>query len=224
MSDVALIPIVWIRTVAFAAALIIVGVFCLGRCSKPTPPGLPTKVQAHLVEHEIRTIIDSQRVQALEATVAQLQAKAHDEKEMREGTQAFAQRERDRGDSLEAAARIATTAADSAEAWHRAHDARKREADSLRVAGHLADSIITQQSGQLVAKDAIISVEKARAARADSSIAELLPLAMRAGDECKILWVLNCPSRKVVAATAAAVTAGGIYVAKKGIRIRLPIG
>lgn len=37
MSDLALVPISWIRTAAAAAALAIAGVFFLGRCSAPSP-------------------------------------------------------------------------------------------------------------------------------------------------------------------------------------------
>lgn len=38
MTDVALVPISWVRAIAFAGALAIAGVFFLGRCSAPSPP------------------------------------------------------------------------------------------------------------------------------------------------------------------------------------------
>jgi hypothetical protein len=228
MSDVALVPISWIRTVAFAGALAIVGVFFLGRCSAPTPPGLPPDVQAAVTRHEILTVQDTARERQL--------LEQRDRARHRELVAAAAGRLSDSvaaakgraADSLAAIARAAQTSADSAEAWRIAYEVRSTEVRDVEYSRDSARAETREAKVQLAAADSIAGIWKTHALRGDSLITVLVPIAQRAGDECRILRFFACPSRKTAAVAAAAVTAGAIYVGRKvakgEIRVRLPIG
>jgi hypothetical protein len=213
MNDVALVPVSWIRTIAFAAALAIAGVFFLGRCTAPAARPLPARVAARIVEHQVRTVIDSARVQQLEATIARLRDTASRVAEA--GLAAHR-----RADELQAAAIAAMTLADSARLWRMTALERQREADS-------AWRVVALRDAEIMQTDSILDVETARADRADALLAEVVPLAT-GDDGCRILWVFGCPSRKAVAIGSAIAGAGAVYVGRKivrgEIRIRLPIG
>lgn len=197
---------------SFLVSMVTVGIVAAiaGRCTASPPAGLPAKTQARLIEHRIQTVIDSQRVQQLEAENARLARRAAAQVEMTRQTEAFATAERRRGDTLQAIAIAAQTSAERAGAWQAAHDSRKLEADSLRVVAVMKDSTLAVRDSQLVKKDSIISTETARAVRADARIADLRQFAAAAGDRCRILRVLGCPSRKAVA--IGSVIAGGALV------------
>lgn len=216
MNDVALVPISWIRTVALAFALAIVGVFFLGRYTAPTPKPMPAKVQARLVEHKVQTVIDSQRVKQLEGEVDRL------EKKVDRQTVRAARADSDAVDQWRIADSLKQIAIREPTKWEEVANAALRSAAAALEASQRKDSIIAVRDTQLVRKDEIISTTKARADRADARIAELVPLA--SGDDgCRILWVFGCPSRKETAVIAAVATTGAILVGKK-IKIRLPIG
>lgn len=200
--------------VSITTTALIVGIG-IGWSVAPSPKPMPAKVQARLVEHRVLTVIDSQRVKRLETENARLAGQVSAQIAVTKQTENFAVKERKRGDTLQAVAIAAQTAADSALAWQAAHDSRKLEADSLRVAGQRHDSTIALQDMQLVKKDSIISTQTARAQRADARIAELEPLAT-GDDGCRIAKFFKCPTRKQVAIVAV-VTGGalGYAVAKK---------
>src|SRR4051812_27082629 len=57
--DITIMPIAWIKAACFALAVIVVGVFSLGRWSAPAPAVLPAKVQASITRHTITSVVDT---------------------------------------------------------------------------------------------------------------------------------------------------------------------
>lgn len=193
MNDIVPVPLVWIRSVAFAAALAIVGVFLLGRSCAPDPAALPARTQARVTEYHVRSTIDSsgirtqralERKDSVTAAAARIQIAAG------------AVKIRELRAAADTLAMMAVHAADSATAWHAAYDARSLEADSLRSAGVQKDSVITITMHGWRAADSAFAIQAGQLARSDTLIAELLPLAQRR-DHCSILFgTIKCPTRK----------------------------
>lgn len=201
--DITVIPIAWIKVACFAVALILVGVFFLGRSSAPTPPALPAKVQATVTRHTITSVVDTvetNRILRQADAARRREAAAAKAQQLAEDAAALA---RHVADSLALEASAAASARDSAEAWHAAYGARSTEADSLRGSVIQQSARLQAVSAQLAFSDSVGSVWHIHALRGDSIITQLVPLAQQA-DRCRILYVIHCPSR-----TKAAI-AGGI--------------
>lgn len=205
------------RSFALSMATVAVVFAIAGRCSAPDPAPLPAKVQARVVEHRVQTVIDSTEIRRLKIEQRALQAELDEQLSISVHAEASAMWARLKADSLRAAVDTATTAADSAHAWHAAYDARALEADSLRSANAgLHVSLVTLQREATVA-DSIAQRWAGHAARSDTLIAALLPLAERHDDRCSVFFdVIKCPTRKQAA--IGALLAGGAIgyaVAKK---------
>jgi hypothetical protein len=217
MTDVALVPISWIRTAAAAAALAIAGVFFLGRYSAPAPKGLPAPVQAAVIRHEVESVRDTARERQLQAE--------RDRSRQRELEAAAARRMSDsnaaangkRADSLAAIARAAQTSADSAVAWQSAYEIRTVEAHDLEASRDSAIAETREAKLQLAAADSIAVTWRTHALRGDSLIVQLVPIAQRAGEACRIARFIPCPSRKQTAIVAVVAT---IAVGSRRIRVR----
>ncbi len=212
--------------VSMATVAIVSGL--AGRCTAPAPKGLPKPVQAIVTRHTVASAVDTAIVNRLErdkAAARRRELAAAASRRAAEDSAAAAGR---RADSLEARAKAAETAADSAAVWQQAYYSRSGEAEDLRLALGDAKAETRAVKEQLTAADSSAGVWKGRALRADTVVAQLLPLAEAAGDRCRILWAFDCPSRKAAAVASVVATAGAIYVGKKvakgEIKIRLPIG
>jgi hypothetical protein len=213
---------------SFALSLAVTAVVCgaAGYCTRPDPAPLPAKTQARVTRHAIQSAADSneikrlagERDRAAEALAAQIA--------ITKQTEVVAQQYQRAADTLQKVAIVALTAADSARAWHAAYDARTHEAEQLRLENTQKDSSLAIARLQATVADSASLIWAGHAARSDTLIAELLPLAQQR-DRCKILWVVNCPSRKAVAIGGAVLGAAAVVVGEKalkgGIRIRLPL-
>lgn len=192
---------------SFVVSIAVTAVVCAigGRCTAPDPAPLPAKTQARVTRHEIQSVIDSAETRrlTLERDRARRQVAAmRDTAEMVAKAGLEAHR---RADELQALAIASLTAADSAHAWQAAHDARKEEADSLRAVGVRKDTALTIAMHGWAVTDSALTIKTGQVWRSDSLIAELLPLAQRR-DQCRILGLLKCPSRKETAVVAVVTT------------------
>lgn len=220
MSEIVPVPLLWIRTIAFAFALIVVSVFFLGRCSANSD-ALPPAIQADVDRHGRTTAADSARRLELERENARLKAQRDAQIRIARATDSAAMKQRRRADTLQAVALAALTEAEEAKAWHAAHDARKLEADSAEAASAAKDVVIEADSAMLATKDTIIAVEHRGRLQGDSIIAELLPLAQHR-DQCSILFgIIKCPTRKQ--AFVGGVLAGVATYAIATGRIKIPL-
>lgn len=187
-----------------------------GRCTAPDPAPLPAKTQARLERHTIETRVDSVEIRRLLRERDRAEAEVQEQLSISVQAGAAAMWSKKTADSLRAIAEIATSATDSARAWHAAYDARTLEADSLESANAQLNAAITTSQREAAVIDSISHVWAGHAARSDTLILELLPLAQR-GDRCRILGLVKCPSRKQTAIAAAVAT---IAVMSGRIRIR----
>jgi hypothetical protein len=217
MTDVALVPISWIRTVAAVFAIAIAGVFFLGRCSAPVRKGLPPAEQQLVERHEASSAVDTATVNRLEREKASARGRELAAARGRRAAEDSGRADRRRADSLEAVAKAAQTSADSAAAWQQAYYQRTGEAEDLQLALADAKMETAEVRVQLAAADSQVEVWRGRALRADTVIARLLPLAESAGDRCRILGPIRCPSRKQTAIAAVVAT-----IAVMSGRVRLP--
>lgn len=220
MSDVALVPISWIRSAAFAvAALIILVAFQF--CRRPDPSGLPPGVQTSLVDHQVRSVVDTAEKSRLDRVAhADSVREAEYRAEVRHA-RAAAQVASTRADSFAAIAASAQSAADSAEAWRQAYIDEKLAGDSLRAAAAHADVATEIADRRADTTRAAEAIETRRADRADKVITQLVPLAENR-EGCRIpgtFGLVACPSRTaLVVGGAVAVVAGVVvgYEAGKG--------
>lgn len=193
------------RSFVLSMATVAVVFTVAGRCTAPDPAPLPAKVQARIVEHRVQTVIDSTEIRRLRRERDQAQLELQEQLSISVRAEVSARRSRITADSLRKAVDTATSAADSSRAWHAAYDARALEADSLRSANAgLHVSLVTSQREATVA-DSIAQRWAGHAARSDTLIAVLLPLAERRND-CRILGLVKCPSRKQTAIAAVVAT------------------
>lgn len=220
MSDIALVPISWIRTVAFAAALALVGVFFFGRCSTPVPPAMRDEAR---IQYRVQIVVDSTRVQQLAAENLRLARVAASQIGRARKSDSIAADAREAADSIATAAYRAVKTDAKAQLWEEAAHTYRQSADAATMASKTKDSTLAVRDSQIIRKDSVISTEQARRARAEHRVAELEPLAT--GDAgCRILWLLHCPSRKTALIGGALVGAGAAAIASGKLRIRLPIG
>lgn len=197
---------------SFALGIVITAIVCAvgGRWTSSPPKGLPAPVLEATVRHEVQSVRDT----ALERQLLE----ARDRSQKRELAAAAARlksdsvaaREHHRADSLEAIARVAGTARDSAEAWRIAYEVRTTEARDLEYSRDSARAETREAKVQLAAADSTGAIWKTHALRGDSLITRLVPLAQRAGDECRIAGFIHCPSRKqtAIAAVIGTIAAG----------------
>jgi hypothetical protein len=189
-----------IITIAVVAAAVLI------EAQWPAKAGLPPKIQEAVVRHEVLTVIDTATVNHLqrERDASQRREVAATAGRRRSDSTAAAQRVR--ADSLEAVARASTSATDSAAAWQQAYETKKGETSALEVSRDSARAEAREATVQLAAADSIAATWKTHALRGDSLIVRLVPLAERAGTQCRIARVLHCPSRKQTAIVAVMAT------------------
>jgi hypothetical protein len=102
------------------------------------------------------------------------------------------------------AQRVAEARGDTASQWRTVADLRTAESDSLRSAN---GALATALSDMNLARSAAVSRATAAEARlsASENLNSRLADDVRAGDRCRVLLVISCPSRRVAAA-------GGVIV------------
>lgn len=210
-DELAVVPIAWLKAAAALFAALVFGAFLLGYTVAPAPKPMPAPVAARLVEHRVRTVVDTARVRQLEADVARLGRLNASQIAVTKMTEDFAKHERQRGDTLQALAIAALTDVERAKRWKEAHDARKRETDSLWSVTAQQAVTIARKDTQLVKKDSAFNVQRARAERADARLAEIEPLAT-GDDGCRIVRYLHCPTRTQALLGGAVLSATAIYV------------
>lgn len=110
--------------------------------------------------------------------------------------------------------RAAQAAGDSSSRWFRVADVRRVENDSLRSANAgLSAALVDLSAARLAADDRATAAERRLAATSD--LADRLARDLKHGD-CRVLFVLNCPSRRGVAVLSlSAGIAGGYYIARR---------
>lgn len=213
-------------TRAFVLSLAVAAVVCAigGRCTAPDPAPLPAKTQARVTRHIVQSAIDSSETKRL---LQELERARRQREAMRDTAEMVAKaglQAHRRADTLQAFAIRAQTIADSARAWQAAYDARSREAELLRLENAQQDSALTLAAHERMVGDSLFIIMAVHAARSDSLIGELLPLAQRR-DHCSVLFgAIKCPTRKQVAVVGAIAGAAVAAVASGKIKVRLPIG
>lgn len=223
MTDFVPVPLVWIRSIAGVLALAVVGVFFVGRCSAPDPAPLPAKVQAQLDRHRVATAVDTAEVNRLARDRAAAKTREQDAAVVRVELEEAAAVERHRADSLATIAAAAVTSADSSSwAWRSAYEARTFEVTTLRRALDSAKSETAHADVAGEKSDTISAVDLRRAARADSMITTLVDVATH-GDQCRIAWVLHCPTRRQVFVGGVLAGAAGALIATGKIKIPIAL-
>lgn len=203
---------------ATIVSLVTVGVvLAVGMCSELAPKKLPKAMQEDArVEYRVQMVVDSARVKELEAENLRLARTAATQIGRARKADSIAAEFRAAADSIKADAYRAPKVEQKAQLWEEAAHTYQLEADASRMASKTKDSTLAVRDSQIITKDGIISTTAARAARAESRVAELEPLALRA-DDCKIVWFVNCPSRKqaFVAGVATATVAAVVVLAAR---------
>lgn len=215
--DVTIMPIAWIKGACFALAVIVVGVFMLGRCSMPDI-GLPPAVQTAVIRHEVKTVEDTAKVHRLERAAAAAKAREQAAKIIAARAESVAHQLQQTADSLVMAAAVARSAADSAEQYRLAELVRHRQADSLASALLLSRVATAEADQRADSLELAKSIETERADRADQVIAALRPIAE--GKTCRVLRVISCPSRTQVAVVAALAGATAVIAARHTSAVR----
>lgn len=198
----------WIRAhrMATAAAVLIVVLALVAYC-RPTPAPIPRAEQKSidsleatkpafsalrdtLILRETTFVARSvaNRAQAIAATLAA--------DSLREGAIA--------------AQLVAEAARDTSSAWRTVAELRTAESDSLRSAN---GALVTALSDMNLARSAAVSRATAAETRlaASENLNARLADDVRAGDRCRILFVMSCPSRRVAAVSG--VIVGAVAVA-----------
>ncbi len=110
----------------------------------------------------------------------------------------------------------AATAGESSERWFQVAETRKVENDSLRSANTaLAFALTDQTTARMAADQRATAAEQRLAATTD--LTERLKKDIAAGDRCRILYLVECPSRKVstVAGIAAGTTIAFVFLRRR---------
>jgi hypothetical protein len=92
-------------------------------------------------------------------------------------------------------ARVAKTADD----WHAAHDARKREVDTLKVALSRADSTADAERDARVKLGVLYGADTLRRISLERLTGDLRTTIDQLEKPCRILWKIGCPSRTTTA-------------------------
>lgn len=186
------------------------GLFVYDRATAPAD-GLPPAVSAVVDRHAASIVRDTAADHRLEREKAEARRRERAATAARRRADSLAAVEKGRADSLAAVAQSAQTSADSAKAWQAAYDARGREAAQLAVSRDSAIAEAREARVQLAQTTAQLATWRERALRADTVIAQLLPLAEQ-GDSCRIARVVRCPSRTQV---LIGTVIGALVVARK---------
>jgi hypothetical protein len=89
--------------------------------------------------------------------------------------------------------------ASSAEEWHAAHDARKAEADTLKLALVAADSVADAERHARVALGIAYGADTLRRVALERLTSDLRTTIGQLEKPCRIVWKLGCPSRTTTA-------------------------
>lgn len=101
------------------------------------------------------------------------------------------------------AQQAAQTAGERSERWYQVAEVRRVENDSLRSTITLLDTALSQQmTARIAASERATAAEQRLAATAN--LADRLTNDLKHGD-CRVLYLLNCPSRRVSAVGGAVV-------------------
>ena len=113
-----------------------------------------------------------------------------------------------RADSLQTLAQAADS---NASLWHGVADARTQEASALHgVVDTLAEALTNEKAAR-VSADSRSKIDSARAAALDN-LSQRLAADVKKASECRVLFVIGCPSRKAsfVAGAVASVGVGAV--------------
>lgn len=190
-----------------------------GRCSAPDPAPLPPKIAAAVERHIIESALDTAATHRLERDTTSAGVRQRAAADAQQQAELTAKEQKARADSLERIAADATTARDSAIAYHAALDASIARGNSLEGALMAAGRQLFAAGQHQAETDSIATIWKIHAVRADSVIAQLLPLAEQR-DQCRILW-LKCPSRTQTFVVGGILGAAGVAIATG--KVKLPI-
>jgi hypothetical protein len=187
--------------VALAVAMLLLLAFC-----RPKPTPIPPKEKTTIDSlAATKPAFDAGQAATKGAIVNVVTKIVRDEAAIA-AARSDADRERRRADSLARAAAVARTAADSAERYRLAYDASSRESTNLRAALDTATRDLAAARDTLNRTRIQVADDSSRIARHIELEARLTKDLEHAEPPCRIAYVLRCPSRKVVAATAAVVT------------------
>lgn len=208
--------------IAGVILLLILGTYWLRPRSTPLPP----KAQVQVDRDQIARAVDTAEVNRLAGEQALAKTRELAAGRARKTLEDSAAHEHHRADSLAAiAAQVQTSADSSAQAWRHAYESRTREADELRRSLDSAKAETQHADVQVAKADTTAAVDLRHAVRADSLTHTLIDVASQ-GDRCKVLWVINCPSRTesaVAGAVVGAATAALGYELVTGkIKVRIP--
>lgn len=180
MNEIALVPIAWIRTAAaaFAVLAFALALAIFARCA-PAGPTLPPAVQVAMTAHEVASAVDTATVNRLEREKAAAKQRELAAARARQVAEDSARARGHRADSLEAVARSAATAADSATAWERAYYVRAGEVEDLQLALTDSKEETSLVRMQLASADSIAATWRVRAFRADTVIAKLAAVSRK---------------------------------------------
>lgn len=173
------------------AGLTVIGLALSGHQAS-TP--LPAPLAAAIERHAIASAVDTAEIARLRRVAANAEQLQQRERARAARADTAAALEHLRADSLARVAMAATSAADSAAAWQSAYDVRTREADSLQRAGDAKDRAIALGIQRSDSLGTALSRSEHRAARADSVLAATVKIAV-AGDRCRLVHLLPCPTR-----------------------------
>lgn len=199
-------------------AVAVIGVVA-GRCSAPDPAPLPPAVAVAVERHVIESVVDTVTTHRLERDTVAISIRQRASADSQHRAELTASIEKRRADSLERVADAATTARDSAIAYHAALDASRARGDQLDGALAQAGRQLLEASARQAATDTIARVWQVHALRGDSVIAQVLPLAEQR-DRCSLLFgLVKCPTRTqafvgglLVGATSYAIATGKIKI------------
>jgi hypothetical protein len=197
--------------VSITTVVVVLGV---ALCAGPKKPGTgPMKEEAR-IEYRVRTIFDSARVQQLEAENLRLARVAASQIGRAKKSDSLASEFRETADSLATAAYRAAKVEERAQLWEASAHTFRDEADAATMASLAKDSALVVRDTQIMKRDTIISTITARAARAESRVAALEPLAAKA-DDCKIVGFISCPTRKQSFVAGGLLSIGALLAARR---------
>lgn len=200
---------------AISAGAVLTVIFIFG--PEPAVP-LPPKIQAQLERHQVATAVDTATTHRLERDTAAAGRRQRAAAALQATAEARAQAEKTRADSLDLVAAQALTARDSAIAYHAALDASQRRGDQLEGALAQSGRQLFAAGERQAQTDSIADVWKAHAFRADSLVTTLVDVATHPA-QCRIAWVLKCPSRGQAFVGGVVLGAVGYAIATGKIKI-----
>jgi hypothetical protein len=119
-------------------------------------------------------------------------------------------------DSLARSAVHVSPVSDSAAGiWKSAYVARTAEVVALTDVTKLQDAALVQANASIMLLDSALVRSETRAARADSVIRLLVPVAETRIAPCKVLGIVSCPSRTAVAVTSSLLTMVAVQAVRR---------